>query len=185
IVVGAVALAWLWMMAPRLAVLVALDAPGLLPATGALVGNALAMIAIAYVALAVIDALLRRLDHGRALRMTHAEKQEDDRVGGMDPRWRQARVRAGRAPRFTLLVLGGDDELVAVAVAWDPIHRPIPACTTHGRGVRATQLVALARRQGVPIHRDVALASRIARLGPLAERDWPRLAEIVAAVRRQ
>jgi len=82
----------------------------------------------------------------------------------------------------TLLVLGDG---IAAAIAWDPIRRPTPTTVASGRGARATQLLGLARRHRVPVHRDADLARVLAEEGPIAERHWPRLAEIVAAVRQR
>ena len=64
------------------------------------------------------------------------------------------------------------------------MRRPIPTRLLEGRGARATQLLGLARRHRVPVHRDATLATALAGEGPVPERDWPRLAEIIAAVRR-
>ena len=181
--IGAVALGWLWWAAPRLATLptVPMAAVSLLP-------SFLVAIAIAWIASGVLDALLRHAELARALRMSAREKREDERLSGADPRWRSARSAALRTqdPRSalagsTLLVLGDD---TAVAIAWDPLRRPIPVRTATGRRARATQLLGLARQHRVPIHRDVALANAlVADEGPIPEPHWPRLAEIVAALR--
>ena len=183
-VIGLVSLGWLWWIAPRLARLSGVPLAGAM-----LVTSFLATIAIAWIAIGVADALLRHAELARALRMTPREKREDERLAGADPRWRSARAAAARAqdPRSALagstLLLLGDD--VAVAIAWDPIRRPVPVRTAIGRRARATQLVGLARQHRVPIHRDVDLAPALAGSdGPIPESQWPRLAEIVAALRR-
>jgi flagellar biosynthesis protein FlhB len=65
------------------------------------------------------------------------------------------------------------------------VRRPVPIRTAAGRDARATQLVALARRHRIPIHRDSSLAISLAEAdGAVPEAHWPRLAEIIAAVRR-
>jgi type III secretory pathway component EscU len=225
-VIGATAFGWLWLAAPRIAMLSSV------PLAAALaIASAAASFVIAYVVLGIADALLRHRELANALQMTAQEKREDERLSGADPRWRNVRARVSNelAPDLggaTLLVLGDD---VAVAIAWDPLRRPIPAATAIGRGTRATQLLALARRRRVPVHRDAELASALAGeprtmvrpvsdksplvedtrkivrpisdkvigsrsptarpaliidAGPVAERHWPRLAEVVAAVRR-
>ena len=176
-VIGVVAFAWLWFAADRL--------------TGArAIASALATFAIAWVALGVVDALLRHHALANALHMTAAEKREDERLSGLDRRWRRPRdptIAASRTGRVsidgaTLLLLGDD---VAVAIAWDPVHRPIPTRTAVGRAARATQLLGLARRRQLPVHRDADLARMLAiDAGPVHERHWARLAEIIAAVKR-
>lgn len=177
-VIGGVALGWLWLTAARIA-------------TGAegLAISALAALGIALVAIATLDALVRHADHARALRMTHAEAREDERTSGADPRWRQARQRAARDPGVAgaAIVLVGetaDGEPRAIAIAWDPMHRPEPACIRLGRGAGAMQLLALARRAGVAIHREPDVVRQVTRRGTIARVLWPRLAELVAAVRR-
>lgn len=201
-IIGVTAFAWLWLTAPRLARATSLgDA-------GAALAAFLATIAIAYVALGALDALLRHATLGSALAMTAAEKREDDRLAAADPRWRQRRMQLAResnrrdapgastnprggvaentaVPRDAIagasLLLLGDD--VAVAIAWDPVHRPVPLRTATGGGPGATQLLGLARRFAVPVHRDAPLARVLAGDGPVPEAHWPRIAEIIAAVR--
>lgn len=202
-VIGGVAFAWLWQTAPHLAGLVALDpvaspAPSLASSPAAaspLLASATAMLAnlamalvLAWNALGVLDALARHAALARALAMTPAEKRQDDRLAGADPRWRARRVAVQRAPHAAdavagaALVLVGDD--AAVAIAWDPVHRPIPIRTATGRGPRASHLLGLARRHRIPVHRDPALTTALVDDdGPVPEPHWPRLAEIVAATR--
>jgi flagellar biosynthesis protein FlhB len=177
-VIGAIAFGWLWLVAPRLAALTAVPLAGAL-----LVTSAAATFAIAWVVLGVGDALLRHRELASALFMTAREKREDERLASGDPRWRAERTRAQRVPELagaTLLVLGDG---VAAAIAWDPVRRPVPIAIAHGRGARATQLLALARRHGVPVHREHALADKLEQ-GAIDDRHWPRLAEIVAAIRQ-
>ncbi len=214
LVLGAVALGWLWIMAPRLAASIGSPLAG-----AALIASLLAALAIAWVCLGTGDALVRHAELAGALRMSHADKREDDRLSGADPRWRarreqiarENRTTAARTPRTSsgsnalpadasagsLLLLGDDaagaiagssalllGDGVAVAIAWDPIHRPVPTRTAIGHGAHATQLLGLARRHAIAVHRDAELASTLASsIGPLPESSWPRLAEIIAATR--
>lgn len=189
-VIGVVAFAWLWLTAPRLAALLSLEPtlPRVAAAVAAALASCLAALAIAWVVLGALDALVRRVELDRALAMTAAEKREDDRLAAADPRWRARRLAIARGTtsdavaRATLLVLGDD---VAVAIAWDAHRQPVPLRTAIGRGARATQLLGLARRHRVAVHREAALAARLAdHEGPVPEAHWARLAEIVAAVQR-
>lgn len=182
--IGAVVVGWLWWTAPKLAAL-----PTAPLAAGALAINALAALAVAWLAIGVLDALLRHVALGQALRMTSAEKREDDRLGASDPRWRRLARTLAREPdpraqlaEATLLVLGDD---AAVAIAFDPLRTPTPTRVAVGKGVLVTQLVALARRYRLPIHREPALAAALVeRRGAVPEQHWARLAELVAATRR-
>ncbi len=203
LVIGAVAVGWLWTMAPRLAA-----STGSPLAGAAWIASLLAALAIAWVGLGTGDALLRHAEIADALRMSHADKREDDRLSGADPRWRARRAQiarenrgltgtsaAGTATASKLLVLGdnlasavaGSSALllgdgVAVAIAWDPAYRPVPTATAIGRGAHATQLLGLARRHAIAVHRDHELTTALAAMvGPLPEAAWPRLAEIIAA----
>jgi flagellar biosynthesis protein FlhB len=211
-VIGAVAFAWLWLFAPRLAVLLELGgaAPGtaattagassaagtgaaaggssLLAAVAMLGVSALAAITIAWLAVGILDALARHLELARTLAMSREHKREDDRLAAADPRWARHRASFARdtAPQIeaAAVVLLGDD--VAVAIAWDPLSRPIPTRLATGRRAHATQLVGLARRHRIAVHRDAELATSLADgTGPVPERVWPRLAEIIAAVRNR
>jgi flagellar biosynthesis protein FlhB len=184
IIVGLVAFGWLWTTAPRLANLFVV-APAL-PAVGSAFASLVVALAIAWVALGVLDALLRHVELSRALAMTVAEKREDDRLAAADPRWRAQRAALGREPapshavaRAALVLLGDD---IAVAIAWNPRYQPVPVRTITGRRARATQLLGLARRHRIAVHRDAQLASALVDSdGPVPEALWARLAEIVAA----
>lgn len=182
-VIGAVAFGWLWRIAPRLGGLT--RSPG---AGGLLIASFACAIAVARVALGTIDALIHHVQLTRSLRMTATDRRDDERLAGADPRWRARRASLANGPSTrdavagaSLVVLGDD---AAVAIAWDPIHRPVPVRTAAGRAARATQLLGLARRHAIPVHRDVALAAALADgEGPVSESLWPRLAEITAATR--
>ena len=210
LVIGAVAVGWLWSMAPRLAATIGTPLAG-----GALIASLVAVLAIAWIGLGTGDALVRHAELGTALQMSHADKREDDRLAGADPRWRARRAEVAREVRTkrrapatraagsrpdagALLVFGDDDAAsalagssvlllgdgIAVAIAWDPAHRPIPTTTAIGRGPHATQLLGLARRHAIAVHRAPELAAALARtVGTIAEPSWPRLAEIIAATR--
>ena len=181
-IIGAVAFAWLWLVAPRLAALSSVPLAG-----GLMIASAAASLSIAWVAIGVFDALLRARELANGLYMTPREQRDDERLASGDPRWRAARARAVDDPASaiagsTLLLLGDG---IAVAIAWDPIRRPHPMRTATGRDARATQLLGLARRRQIPVHRDPVLARDLATaVGPVPEAQWSRLAEIVAAVKR-
>ena len=185
--IGGTTFGWLWFVAPRLAAVV--GDRSLLTNVGASLGAFIVTLAIAWVVLGVADALIRHLQLTNALRMTAQEKRDDDRLATADPGWARQRRALAREPiaapaiaRSTVLVVGDD---VAVAIAWDPTRQPVPWRTAVGRRARATQLLALARRQRLPVHRDVELAAALVDAeGAVPEAHWPRLADIVAAVRR-
>ncbi|MEO6773914.1 MAG: EscU/YscU/HrcU family type III secretion system export apparatus switch protein [Kofleriaceae bacterium] len=192
-IAGAVAFGWLWLFAPRLARLVELEPREMLVACGALGANLVAALACTWIAIGVLDALARHVELGHALAMTTTEKREDDRLSSADPRWaRQRALAAGDATREGLalsnavaacaVVILGDD--LAVAIAWDATRRPIPTRVAVGRRARATQLVGLARRHRLPVHRDPALARALGDgEGPVPDTRWRDLADVLVAVR--
>jgi len=192
-IAGAAAFGWLWVMAPRLARLVELEPRAMLVAFGALGASLIATIACMWIAIGVADAFARHLELANALAMTTAEKREDDRLAAADPRWaRQRALAAGDATSEGValsnavagcaVVILGDD--LAVAIAWDATRRPIPTRVAVGRRARATQLVGLARRHRVAVHRDPALARALGDgEGPVPEARWRDLADVLVAVR--
>ena len=185
IVIALVAVGWLYTMAPRIAALTLSPRAG-----GVLVVSFVAALAIAWVVLGAIDALVRFAAHTHSLRMTPEEQRADQRLAGADPRWRVRRDKLARGEPVrdavagaSVLVLGDG---VAVAIAWDPVRRPVPVRTASGRAARATQLLGLSRRFAIAVHRDAELATVLATgEGPVPEAHWPRLAEIIAATRNR
>jgi len=204
-VIGATCIAWLWLVAPRNAAVT--TAPGV----AALLASFVATIACAWAGLGLVDALVRQLALRDSLAMTPAEKREDDRLSSSDPRWRARRSELARTPQIAgaAVVLLGDkpssatlapaagpaavtsgpaavaSELAAVAISWDPARQPVPFRLATGTGPRAKQLVALARRHRIAIHRDAELARALADSeGAVPDAHWARLAEIIAALRR-
>jgi len=188
-VIGGATFGWLWTTAPRLVALLALEPTFdvLLVAIGSALASALVAFAIAWLALSILDALARRADLAGALAMTVAEKREDERLTAADPRWRAQRLALARGPtpreavaRAAVLLLG---DATAVAIAWDARRQPTPLRTATGRGARATQLLGLARRHQIPVHRVPALAAQLVDgEGPVPDTHWAQLAEIIAAV---
>ena len=195
--IAAVAFGWLWWIVPRLAALSTIDPVAaaspvatspLLAGAAALLVSLAAALTVAWIALGAVDALVRHAALTRALAMTSTEKREDDRLAGADPRWRARRAAIQRGPQLagsvagaSLLLLGDD---AAVAIAWDPLRRPVPVRTATGRGPRARQLLGLARRHRIAVHRDPALAAALVDGdGPIPEPHWRRLAEVIAATR--
>jgi flagellar biosynthesis protein FlhB len=183
VAVGGVTLGWLWVCAPRLAALIQVPAQA-----AAAILALLVTLAIVWVVLGVTDALVRHRQLADALSMSRDDKREDDRLVAADPRWQAQRLAVMRGPAIgdavarSAVVLAGDD--VAVAIEWDAVRQPVPLRSTTGRGARATQLMALARRHRVAVHRDAVLARLlVSGDGPVPDEHWARLAEIIAAVR--
>ncbi|CAN5250871.1 N/A [soil metagenome] len=193
-VVGAVGFGWLWSFAPRLAVLFELAPGDMLRASAALGASFIAALAVAYLALGVIDAVARQVELAGTLAMTSTEKREDDRLTSADPRWARQRALLARdtasegaalatAVAGCAVVILGDD--LAIATAGDATKRPIPKRVAIGRRARATQLIGLARRHRIAVHRDPDLARALGDgEGPVPETRWRALADVLAALHR-
>jgi flagellar biosynthesis protein FlhB len=193
-VIAAVSFGWLWSFAPRLAVLFELTPGDLLRASCALGASFVAALSIAYLCLGVVDAVARQIELAGALAMTATEKREDDRLTSADPRWARHRALLARdtahegaalaaAVAGCALVIVGDD--LAIAIAWDATKRPIPTRIAIGRRARATQLIGLARRHRIAVHREPDLARALGDgEGPVPEARWRALAEVLAALHR-
>jgi len=187
--IGAITFMWLWLQAPRIASLIERNAVETLRVVPLLAAMFVSWLASAWVVFGIADSFIRHIDLSSALAMTAAEKREDDRLAGADPRWAKQRAALSRAPtaepavQQAAVILLGDE--LGIAIAWDPLRQPIPARVARGRGALATQLVGLARRHGIAVHRDPTLVAALSdALGPVPDREWARLAEIIAAVRR-
>jgi flagellar biosynthesis protein FlhB len=133
------------------------------------------------------EAALVRRRHLGALRMTRAEVERDHREDEGDPR-----LRAERRRRHGALASGGAPPGLALVVV-NPTHLAV-ALTYPGRGdvpprvawmasgTRAAVLRRLARRAGIPVVQDVALARSLFQLGEAGEIIPDELHQAVAAV---
>ncbi|HTJ41838.1 MAG TPA: EscU/YscU/HrcU family type III secretion system export apparatus switch protein [Kofleriaceae bacterium] len=152
----------------------------------ALLAAALVHVAIAVAITGALDALERARRWRVDLRMTPRERRDEDRELRGDPRWRAARRRVGELPaaltiRDAAIVAVGDR--VAVAVRWHPRAHPVPTVVARGRDALASQLLALARRAGVPAIHAPALALELARVPldtPVPARHHAALAAVLA-----
>ena len=144
-VIGAVGFGWLWIFAPRLAVLFELAPGEMLRASAALGASFLAALAIAYLGIGVVDAVARQIELANALAMSSTEKREDDRLTSADPRWARQRALLARdtasegaalaaAVAGCAVVILGED--LAIAIAWDATKRPIPTRIAVSRRAR-------------------------------------------------
>jgi flagellar biosynthesis protein FlhB len=153
----------------------------------ALLGVLLAHVAATVIVLGVLDWLARSRMHQADLAMTAREARDERREQEPDPRWRRRFAAASAeddAIRHALVVI--TDDRTAIALAWHARYQPIPRIATIGRDRAAARLIALARRYGVAIHRDVVLASNLAALsaGAVPNRLHADIARVIVAVDR-
>ena len=185
-------LAWAgWELLRRAAPLVstspALAARGLLPAlAGFALHTAFALCAVLAL-FGALDLAMARGHHERALRMTRDEVLRERRDEEGDPRHRGERRRLHRA------IASADPVRLATCVVVNPSHVAValrhdrgsddpPVVLAKGRGPLAARLRAEARRAGVPMVRDVALARALDRLAEVGEAIPEELYQAAAAV---
>jgi type III secretion protein U len=145
---------------------------------------ALPLLALAAVA-ALLDLLLVRRRHLRALRMTRPELERDLREDEGDPRLRGERRRlhaslAAGPGRPACVVVNPTH--VAVVLAWPRDRDEPPSVLGKGTGARAAALRREARRRGVPIVHDPPLARALHELAEVGDAIPEELYEAVAAV---
>jgi type III secretion protein U len=173
--------------ARALAELPRLPAEALLPVLPRLLAPLLLRLLPLLAMFAAADLLLARARHRRALRMTRAEVEREHREDEGDPRHKAERRRQHRAlleivpvARATCIVVNPTH--VAVALFHDPGGEAAPLVVAKGAGAEASAIRSAARRAGVPIVRDVALARALWRLAGLGEEIPEELYEAAAAV---
>jgi type III secretion protein U len=131
------------------------------------------------------DLLMQRHRNRRALRMTRAELERDRREDDGDPRQRSERRRlhaslAGAPARPTCLVVNPTHLAVAIAYRRGGDDPPVVLGKASGR--RAAALRREARRLGIPVVHDRALARALFRLADVGEAIPEELYEATAAV---
>ncbi len=169
------------MASPRLA-------PGAALTLGARTAFELALeLAALLLALGALDLALSARRHRRALLMTREEVARDRREEDGDPSLRGERRRLHRSlssasPVSAATCLVVNPTHVAVALHHDRASAEAPTVLAKGLGAEAARLRAEARRAGIPIVRDIALARALHRLADVGESIPEELYEAAAAV---
>lgn len=147
----------------------------------AIVGRAVATVAIAAVAVAALELVVRWRRLEGNLAMTDAERRAEQRELSGDPRLRAARRAARADERIELgqarVVIVADD--AAVAIGWRP--GAAPHRLVRGRGLVARRISAAARAVQVPLVADAALAEALHDAEEL-DAHLPALAAVLAAI---
>lgn len=150
-------------------------------------GSLALRLALAALGLGAFDLALAHRRHRRALRMTRDEVRREAREDEGDPSRRAERrrlhrdlIEAGPLARATVVVVNPTH--VAVALRHVRGTDEAPRVLAKGTGAAAARLRSAARRAGVPIVRDVALARSLARLVDVGEEIPPELYEAAAAI---
>ncbi len=149
------------------------------------VGSAIPALLALLAAAGLADLLLQRRRHLHGLRMTRAELERDHREDDGDPRQRAERRRlhaslAGAPGRATCLVV--NPTRLAVALAHRRGGDDPPVVLGKASGIRAAALRREARRIGIPVVHDRALARALFRLADVGEAIPEELYEATAAV---
>lgn len=183
--VAGLAYHWAHGAAPALAALPRSANP--LATLPALLGPLLTRLLAALLLLGLVDLLLARRRHQRALRMSRDEVRREQREEEGDPSHRGERRRRHRAlleapplAQATCLVVNPTHLAVAL------LHRreldEPPRVVAKGAGADARRLRSQARRAGVPIVRDVPLARALHRLAEVGDEIPEPLYDAAAAV---
>jgi type III secretion protein U len=194
--VGAVAVVVLRPLAGAILSLTGASPPRLLTALGVLAGRLATRLALALLALGVIDLLLARRRHLRALRMTRDEVKRDYKEAEGDPAHRGERQRLHRelleqrmveeVRRADFVVVNPDH--IAVALRYDAGGDAAPVVVAKGERLVAERIKQIAREAGVPIFRDVGLARSLVGLaegGEIPAALYEAVAEILRAIQAQ
>jgi type III secretion protein U len=182
----AVVLSWLRGAAGALAQLPRGESAALLRAAAPLGGLA-ARLAFVFAVFGLLDLALSRRRHETQLRMTRDEVRREHKEDEGDPQHRAERRRIHRAlaeaapvSRATCVVVNPTH--VAVALHHERDGGDAPRVLAKGVGESAARIRSSARRAGVPIVRDVALARALYRLAEVGDEIPEELYEAAAAV---
>jgi len=161
--------------------------PGAAALVARLAGNTALAIVPMLLAFGAVDLLLARRRHRASLRMTRAEVLRDHREDEGEPRHRAERRRLHRAavasaPVSQAALVVVNPAHVAVAVFHRRGSEEAPVVLAKGLGPAAARIRAAARRAGVPIVRDVALARALYELAEVGEAIPEELYQAAAAV---
>jgi type III secretion protein U len=181
-----VAAAWLAGASRDLAGLARLDAGGLAAALP-LVGGLAVRLGATFALFALADWALARRRHRRALAMTKDEVRREHEEEEGNPAHRAERRRlhralalAGPVSRATVVVVNPTH--LAVALRHEREGDDAPRVIAKGTGLAAARIRSAARRAGVPIVRDVALARALHRLAEVGDEIPEELYDAAAAV---
>lgn len=182
---GLILATWLSEHAPALAQLPRLEPRALWRAVP--IGGLAGRLALTVLAFGAVDLALARRRHRKALRMTRDEVRRESREDEGDPQHRAERRRLHRdlleaGPISTATVVVVNPTHVAVALRHRRGEEEAPRLLAKGTGAAAARIRSAARRAGVPIVRDVALARAAARLVDVGEELPEQLYEAAAAV---
>jgi flagellar biosynthesis protein FlhB len=188
-VLGAGLLAWRCLSdeAPGLSQLPHLAPQRAAAASCALLSRLAVRLAAMLAGFGLLDLLRARRRHRRALRMTRDEVRRDLKEQEGDPRYKAERLRLRRA----LATTGPISRAACVVV--NPMHVAValghcrssdeaPVVLAKGTGEVAARIRSEARRAGVPLVREVALARALFRLAEVGEEIPEELYEAAAVV---
>ncbi|OFX22377.1 MAG: type III secretion protein [Anaeromyxobacter sp. RBG_16_69_14] len=173
--------------APAVAAAPRLDPPAVLRLTSALALRVALSLAALLSAFGGLDLALARRRHRKGLMMTREEVVRERREDEGDPRLKAERRRLHRAlatavpvHRATCLVVNPTH--IAVALHHAKHDENAPVVVAKGVGEAAARLRGEARRAGVPVVHDVALARALFRLAEVGDEIPEELYEAAAAV---
>jgi flagellar biosynthetic protein FlhB len=188
---GYLAALTLWQYAPQLLGCVGKPPEKALLVVGACLWTLTIRIGVLAIAMAVLDLLQQRFSHTKKMRMTKEEVKRESKESEGDPQHKSERQRLHREVldhQSLESVAKADCVIVnptklAVALRYDAEQMDAPRVVARGRHQLAAQIRRIARQHGVPIVRNVPLASALVDL-ELDEEIPAELYEAVAEVLR-
>jgi flagellar biosynthetic protein FlhB len=206
--VGGVAVATAWSSVPELSRLTGAPLGSALAGVGAALVRILGRAIGTFLALAVVDTVYQRWQHGRDLRMTRDELKQEVKTTDGDPqvraRIREIQRRMARQRMMadvpTASVVVTNPTHIAVALRWkqedaepdgspDAKHKArtarAPVVVAKGADLMAERIKEVARENGVPLCEDVPLARALHARCEIGQEIATDLYEAVAAVLAQ
>lgn len=150
-------------------------------------GSLCLRLSLTALAFGTIDLALSRRRHRRSLMMSRDEVRREAKEDEGDPQHRAERRRLHRAvleaaPISTATVVVVNPTHVAVALSHRREADEAPRLLAKGTGADAARIRSTARRAGVPVVRDVALARALFRLADVGDEIPAELFDATAAV---
>jgi type III secretion protein U len=144
-------------------------------------------LAVAALTFGALDLALARRRHRRELIMTRDERRRESKEDEGDPQHRAERNRLHRAlleggPVSKATVVVVNPTRIAVALQHRRGSDAAPRVLAKGAGAAAARIRSAARRAGVPIVRDVALARALLRLAEAGDEIPEQLYDAAASV---
>ncbi|MDR0679325.1 MAG: type III secretion system export apparatus subunit SctU [Puniceicoccales bacterium] len=165
---------------------------GLMDAIGPIMKKFAYLVIFAYAVVAIADIFLQRRDFTKKMMMSKSEikREYKEMEGSPEIKGRRRQLHqelineapSQRTQRANALITNPTH--LAVAILYDDVLTPLPVVLAKGEGRLAEEMMAVARKSGIPIMRNVPLAHALMSSAPVLEYIPSELIEPVAEVLR-